>query len=281
MANTLNCRTSDRNFCAPDNKIAALFVDVDGTILVCQPYFDEATANFGYFMKLRGFDGEESIKLLREVDRSNTERVGFERDRFGKSLVEAYDRMRVAKRKRFRPEDIAHDRLICENIGRAPFFREPELFANAAAVLGRAHHNFMIFAVTIGNREAQKYKVRQAGLDPVFDGVLITSRDDKPTLVSRVMKDLNIDPKLSAFIGNSARSDGACLALTNFVYLPLEPGWAYDKAAALPESSEFEVFRVDDWRQAEDHAINSLVRRRRVLMSSPAPADKKCCKEGK
>lgn len=283
MAPHTNCRTADRNFCAPDGKIAALFVDVDGTILVCQRYFDQAHANFGHFMKLRGFNPEESLKVLRQIDHSATEKVGFERDRFGKSLVEAYEHMRKIKRKRFKPEDIVNDREICENIGRAPFFREPELFPNAATVLGRAKHNFKIFAVTIGNREAQKYKVRQAGLQPVFDELIITSRDDKASLVAQVIKDLNIDPRLSGFIGNSQRSDGACLAHTNFIYLPLEPGWAYDHNAVLPQSGSFEMIEVNDWRQCEEKAINSLIRRRRVLMGPEGPSsvigEQPCCKD--
>lgn len=284
MTNT-NCRTSNRNFCAPEGKIAVLFVDLDGTTIVCQPHFDQAHANFGHFMKLRGFDPKESMEILRKVDHANTERVGFERDRFGKSLVEAYDHMCKLKRKRFKKEETLNDRQICENIGRAPFFREPEIFPNAAAVLARAQHNFMIFAVTIGNREAQKYKVRQAGLQTVFDELVITSRDDKAQLVSQVIKDLNVDPRLSAFIGNSQRSDGACLVHTNFIYLPLEPGWDYDKTAVLPEGSAFEVFRVQDWRDCEERGINSLIRRRRKIMGSSAPlpvlSEQPCCKEKK
>lgn len=283
MAHNNNCRTADRNFCAPAGKIAALFVDVDGTMLVCQPYFDQANANFGHFMKLRGFDPEESIKVLRKIDHASTELVGFERDRFGKSIVEAYEHMRKLKRKRFKQDEIMNDRQICENIGRAPFFREPEVFPNTAAVLARAHHNFMIIAVTIGNREAQKYKVRQAGLQPVFDELIITSRDDKPKLVAQVIKDLNIDPHLSAFIGNSKRSDGACVAHTNFIYLPLEPGWDYDKNAELPKSDPFEIIPVDDWRQCEERGINSLVRKRRKLMGPSGPTsvlgEQPCCKE--
>ena len=283
MSNNNHCRTANRNYCAPGGKIAVLWVDLDGTTIVCQPHFDQAHANYGHFMKLRGFDPQESIDVLRKIDRANTERVGFERDRFGKSLVEAYDHMRKLKRKRFREDEILNDRQICENIGRAPFFREPEIFPNAAAVLARAHHNFMIFAVTIGNREAQKYKVRQAGLQPVFDELIVTSRDDKPNLVAQVMRDLNVDPKLSAFIGNSKRSDGACLVHTNFIYLPLEPGWDYDKAAEIPSGSPYEVIPVQDWRDCEERGINSLIRRRRKIMgaSGPTPVlhEQPCCKD--
>jgi FMN phosphatase YigB (HAD superfamily) len=254
----------DRNFCAPNQKNAALFVDVDGTILVCQPYFDEATASFGYFMELRGFDPAEAMKRLGEVDRAKTELEGFERDRFGKSLIDCYRAMVKEKRRRFTDRQKAQDEIILRQIGTGPFFREPQLFPNAAAVLGRAHHNFLIFAVSIGNREAQKYKVRQAGLDPVFDELIITARDDKAEIVSGVIRDWNIDPNLSAFIGNSKRSDGANLAVTNFVYLPLEAGWAFDLSRELPESA-FEAFEVKDWREAEEKAINRLVRRRKSM----------------
>lgn len=283
MDHTSNCRTTGRNFCATadGHKIAALFVDVDGTILKCQVYFEQAIADFGYFMSLRGFDEKEAIRVLRDVDHEYSEKSGFERDVFGRCLVEAYDRLRQSNRRRFREADIIQDRRLCQNIGRAPFFREPELFANAAPVLNRAWHNFMLFAVTIGNREAQKYKLKAAGLGQTFDEILVTPRDEKPKLVSRVIKDLNVDPSMSAFIGNSQRSDGSCLAVTNFVYLPLEPGWSFDNKSVLPENTGFEVFRVDDWRQAEEHGINSLVRRRRrqlnltmprlALATAPAP----------
>lgn len=269
MDHTINCRTTGRNFCAtPDgHKIAALFVDVDGTILRCQCYFEEAIADFGYLMSLRGFDEKDAIRVLREVDHEYSEKAGFERDVFGRCLVEAYDRLRQSSRRRFRESDVAQDRRLCENIGRAPFFREPELFPNAAPVLNRAWHNFMLFAVTIGNREAQKYKIKAAGLGQVFDEILVTSRDEKPKLVSRAIRDCNIDPARSAFIGNSQRSDGACLAVTNFIYLPLEPGWSFDNKSVLPENTGFEVVRVDDWRQAEEQGINSLVRRRRRQMN--------------
>jgi FMN phosphatase YigB (HAD superfamily) len=264
-----HCQAPGRNYCAPNGKIAALFVDVDGTISVCQPYYEEATKRFGYFMKLLGFDAREAIKLLQQIDRANTEANGFERDRFGKSMVEAYTRLCKAKRVRRKQFDMD----ICEDIGRSPFFREPELFANAAAVLGRAQHNFRMFAVSIGNREAQKYKVRQAGLNAVFDELIITPRDNKAKIVADVIADMNIDPRLSAFIGNSRRSDGICLQHTNFVYLPLEGGWSFDQQD-LPKDTGFELFEVKDWREAEEQAIARLIRRRQAVMAQgDSPSD--------
>lgn len=262
-----SCHTADRNYCAPNDKVAALFVDIDGTLLVCERYFQEAREDFGYFMELRGFKAADAIARLQEIDRVKAEKEGFERDRFGRSLIECYQHLVKEKRRRFSKADQERDTRILRNIGTSPFFREPELFPNALPVLGRARHNFLIVAVSIGNREAQKYKIKQSGIS--HDHLIVTMRDDKAEFVAAAIEDLKIDPHLSAFIGNSRRSDGACLAVTNFIYLPLEPGWAYDEKD-LPKDSCFEVFNVKDWREAEDKAINRLIRRRQSLMGSVA-----------
>jgi FMN phosphatase YigB (HAD superfamily) len=247
--------------CAPNGKNAALIVDVDGTIIECQPNFDNAINRFGYLMALIGFDKKQAIAVLREIDLGNAKAQGFERDRFPRSMVQAYANLCKEKKMRRRKEIIS----ICEDIGNSPFFREPKLFPNAAAVLGRAHHNFLLIAVTIGNREAQKHKIRQGGLDPVFDRVIVTPTDNKVDRVREAMADLNIDPQFSAFIGNSRRSDGACLAATNFIFLPLEKGWAFDDAP-LPEGSAYQLFNATDWRDAEEGGIERLIRQRETAM---------------
>lgn len=273
MTNQNQCRTADRNFCGPDGLDAALFIDVDGTMLECQPYFDEASADFAYFMRIRGFDEKEARALLSQIDHAKTEEEGFERDRFGASMVDTYMKLLKDKRRRFKTLDVEADKRILLALGQRPFFRTPRLFDNCAAVLGRAHHSFRMFAVTIGNREAQKYKVRQAGLEPVFDGLIVTPRDDKPEYVLAAMQDMGIDPHLSAFIGNSMRSDGACLAHTNYIHLPLEAGWAFDQSRTLPENTGFSVYHAKNWREAEEKGINRLIRKRHAQARRKGNAD--------
>lgn len=247
--------------CAPNGKVAALFIDLDGTIMECQPYYDSAIERFGFLMAMCGFDKKQAIATLRDIDLGSTHSNGFERDRFPTSMISAYTKLCKDKKIRRRREIVE----ICEDIGNSPFFRTPKLFPNAAAVLGRAHHNFLMIAVTIGNREVQKYKVRQGGLDPVFDELIITPNDDKAERVREAIADLNIDPAMSAFIGNSRRSDGACLTETNFIYLPLEKGWSFDQVD-LPTDTTFDQFTVKDWRDAEDRAITRLLRKREQAM---------------
>jgi FMN phosphatase YigB (HAD superfamily) len=254
----------DRNFCVPDGKIAALFVDIDGTCTVCQPYFDEAAESFAYFMSLRGFDADQAREHLAKLNHSMTEEGGFERELFGKILIETYRQLVKAQRRRFSASTKAKDEAILRSLGMGPFFREPQVFPNARPVLNRAQHSFLMIAVSIGSRDAQKYKVSAAGLSSVFDYLIVTSRDDKVEIVRQVIEELNIDPHLSAFIGNSPRSDGACLAATNFVLLPLEKGWAFDVSRDLPQDTGFKLYRAADWRDAEERGINGLLRQRKM-----------------
>jgi FMN phosphatase YigB (HAD superfamily) len=265
------CNMPGRNLCARNGKVAALFIDLDGTILECQPHFDSAIERFGFLMAMCGFDKKHAITTLREIDLSAVHINGFERDRFPTSMIAAYAKLCKEKKLRRRREIT----LICEDMGNSPFFRQPKLFANAAAVLGRAHHNFLMIAVTIGNREAQKYKIRQGGLDPVFDEVIVTPNDDKAERVREAIIDLNIDAEMSAFIGNSRRSDGSCLTETNFIYLPLEKGWSFDETD-LPANTGHDVFSVTDWREAEDRAITRLLRKREREVTTTHGEDCAC-----
>lgn len=253
------CSFPGRNLCAPSGKISAVFVDLDGTVMKCDPYFEAARLRFGYLMhSLYGFDKDEAIKLAQGLYMANMKRNGVERDQLSLAMVTAYKRLCRRATPRIRP--VKEVIGMCEDIGNSPFFRQPELFPNAQPVLNRAHHNFLIIGVTMGNREAQKHKIRMGGLESVFDHYIITPYDNKAERVRELIEDLNIDPEYSAFIGNSTRSDGSCLSETNVVLVPFEKGVFDDEN--LPTSDRFKVYRVQDWRDAEERVLQRIVVRR-------------------
>lgn len=255
------CQSSDRNLCAGGDKIAALFIDIDGTCVVCQPYWDGAFTEFARLMqlaKLGTFD--EALGVLKKVYYGSMPMRGFERHRFAEALHEAYVELCQAKRKKQDPIIVE----LCKSIGSRPFFRKPEVFDHCLPVLARARHNFLLVAVTVGDREAQKYKIRQAGLDALFDHTIITNAENKAELVREAIEDMGIDPNASAFIGNSIRSDGAALSETNFIYLPLELSLSRP-GDCLPES-KFKKFDAKDWREVEERGIVRLLRQRQTMM---------------
>jgi beta-phosphoglucomutase-like phosphatase (HAD superfamily) len=273
-----NCIIGERNLCTPNGKIAALMIDMDGTTVVCQPYFDEAAEEFATFMSFIGVTKDVARETLRKVYGGSMPHRGFERERFPEALMETYELLAGNHAVSVPPEDIENVRSILKGIGSAPYFRKPKLFPHCMEVLNRAHDRFMLIAVTVGDHEVQEYKIRQAGLDKMFDYRIITLQEAKDELVEEAMHDLNIDPHYSAFIGNSVRSDGICLKKTNLIYLPLEASLpkATDK---FPENTGFTQFNVNNWREAEQRAINRLIRQRdQAIRSLPAGADCAPCK---
>jgi hypothetical protein len=214
-------------------------------------------------MELLGVPKDVSKQALGDIYYGSMPHRGFERERFPEGIIETYHHL-CNEYKLGRRADILP---VLERIGNAPFFRKPELFPNALQVLARAQHNFMLIAVTVGDREVQKYKIRQGGLDTVFDETIITLREGKAELVAEAIADYNIDPNFSAFIGNSIRSDGVCLSKTNFIHLPPESSLSKN-GDKLPENTGFTTFSVTDWRDGEERAIKRLLRRRKMAMGN-------------
>lgn len=265
------CRYPGRNFCAPEGKMAALLVDLDGTVVECQKHFDNAKTRFSLFMTRCGFDGEAVRKHAQEIELKHLEKHGFEREALAISFEKAY--RSACRLKKVKPAwDIVE---TCHDIGDSPFFREPELFPDALPVLNRAHHNFFIIAVTIGDRDVQSYKIKRAGMRTIFDHTIITKRDNKSEMVAAVIEDLNIHPQYSLFIGNSERSDGQCLKNTNFLHIPLE-GWQFD-AAQLPENTGFRVYKANSWREAEELGLNRVFLQRQLALDVEEQQGKRKC----
>lgn len=253
------CNFRARQTGGRNGKNYVLFIDVDGTLVACEPLFVRARENFVFLMTSLGFEAEAARLMIQEVDLKNARAVGFERDRFPMSMVEAYRELC----KKYKPDTVPETPVIelCNDIGQSPFFQAPQVFVNALPVLERASEYFLLVAVTMGNREAQEHKIYQAGFGGLFDELIITPNDNKPECVREAIIDMNVDPNQSAFIGNSLRSDGACLTETNFIHLPLEAGWAFDNHV-LPADTGFESFTAKSWREVEERGIARLIRRR-------------------
>ncbi|HMW88491.1 MAG TPA: hypothetical protein PKN86_05200 [Candidatus Obscuribacter sp.] len=269
MAQKLNlkCFAEQRDLITPNGKLAVLCIDMDGTTIECQPYFDEAFEEFALLMSLLGVPHEESTNALKRIYYGSMPHRGFERHRFPEALVETYEDLR----KRFNltqvPDQQAeHFRSLLKGIGSAPFFRRPKLFTDCIQVLTQAHERFLLVAVTVGDYEAQLFKIRQSGLEKLFDDRIITLTEGKDKLVAQLIEDYNIDPEYSAFIGNSVRSDGVCLNVMNFIHVPFETSLSKD-GDKLPENTGFKVFPVKNWRDAQENAINRLIRQRDMALS--------------
>lgn len=269
MAQKLNlkCFAEQRDLITPNGKLAVLCIDMDGTTIECQPYFDEAFMEFSLLMSLLGVPQNESTEALKRIYYGSMPHRGFERHRFPEALVETYENLKENFALTGVPEDQEeHFRSLLKGIGSAPFFRRPKLFTDCLQVLSRAHERFLLVAVTVGDYEAQLFKIRQSGLEKLFDDRIITLIEGKDKLVAQLIEDYDIDPEYSAFIGNSVRSDGVCLNVMNFIHVPFETSLSKD-GDKLPENTGFTTYNVKNWRDAEENAINRLIRKRDMAIS--------------
>lgn len=269
MAQKLNlkCFAEQRDLITPNGKLAVLCVDMDGTTIECQPYFDEAFDEFAILMGLLGVPELESQNALKRIYYGSMPHRGFERHRFPEALVETYRDLRDKfNLTQVSPEQEDKFFSLLKGIGSAPFFRKPKLFADCVQVLTQAHERFLLVAVTVGDYEAQLFKIRQSGLEKLFDDRIITLEEGKDKLVAQLIKDYNIDPEYSAFIGNSIRSDGVCLNVMNFIHVPFETSLSKD-GDKLPENTGFSTYKVKNWRDAQENAINRLIRQRDMALS--------------
>lgn len=279
MAQKLNlkCFAEQRDLITPNGKLAVLCIDMDGTTIECQPYFDEAFLEFSLLMGLLGVPQEESTEALKRIYYGSMPHRGFERHRFPEALVETYENLK----EKFNLTGITDEQentfhSLLKGIGSAPFFRRPKLFNDCLQVLSRAHERFLLVAVTVGDYEAQLFKIRQSGLEKLFDDRIITLIEGKDKLVAQLIEDYDIDPEYSAFIGNSVRSDGVCLNVMNFIHVPFETSLSKD-GDKLPENTGFSTYKVQNWRDAEENAINRLIRKRDMAISGISGSSKSGC----
>lgn len=255
------CQPAGRNFVLPNGKIAAAFFDFDGTIAECQPDFDQAKRMFGHFMRRLGFKKADAYEVLKRIERETMTKHGFDVHLLGEVMANTYRELCKLNRKRINQDD----ELICREIGRHPYWKKPREFKDALPVLDRTRRNFLMVLVTIGNREAQKYKARMLGLSSMFDEMIITAESNKSVLIANTIEDCNIDPEHSFMKGNSLKSDvSECAFVTNVIYNPLESA-AHD-VAPMPKDTGFDIITVKNWREAEEHGILRFVRRRRYLL---------------
>lgn len=259
-----NCSVScDKDANGQAKEKFAIFVDIDGTLVVCEPYYVGAKDRFAKLMSLLGYDSNEALDLVKKIDLAKVrsdeyKTTAFERHRLEDAMVESYEQLAKKSKVKVDPDIVE----MCRDIGQRVFFREPEVFQNVRHVLERAHERFEIIALTIGNLQAQMYKLEQAGLSQYFDDVTVISTDNKVEVIAELIKDRGINARYSVMIGNSVISDKPCLDHTNVIMLPFEGGFGHHDGEGPKNPDKYTLWELSDWREAEERAIKRLIRQR-------------------
>ncbi len=177
--------------------------DLDDTLIRTSVTFEAARDTFASLMQREGFDPENAVALLWEIDLRRVETEGFGRTRFPVSMVETYARL-CARAKREPQQDVAAAvRAVGDNVYStppAPFeYTHETLRALQAA-------GCTMYLLTKGDAEVQQFRIDSNDLRTYFDAVHIVPRKGRDEL-RQVVAAHSLEPATTWVVGDGIRSD--------------------------------------------------------------------------
>ena len=196
-----------------------LIFDADDTLWENNVYFERAIDDFIDWLDHSSLSAAEVRVTLDEIQRANIRLHGYGVEMFGRSLREAWQRLRS--------RDVADDDLptimaFAERILRQPIELMPGVAETLAALAPR--HDLML--LTKGHAAEQRLKVERSGIADRFAETVIVPEKDASVYRSTVER-LGAVLETTWMIGNSPRSDvnPALAAGLNAVLIPHPLTW--------------------------------------------------------
>ena len=176
--------------------------DLDDTLIDTSDVYYRARKNFIQILEEEGVDKREALSVFETIDGEQIKKLGFVPDRYGKSMLLAY-------------EDIADkhgiDKSIetvekIKNCGHVIFNEYPRLIEGSLDLLDWAAKNYTLALMTRGIPELQLSKVRAVGIEAYFKKIDVVESKNAAT-VRLMLEKLGVHPTLTWVVGDSIKSD--------------------------------------------------------------------------
>ena len=232
--------------------ISVIGFDADDTLWQNEQFFRFTEKRFAEMLSDHADHGDVAARLL-EAERKNLAFYGYGIKGFTLSMVETAVELTGGRIG-------GHEIGQIVEWGRTMLSSPVELLPGVEDVVAELGKEYPLLLITKGDLFDQESKLARSGLGGYFRHVEIV-REKDATVYSTILGKHGIAPDNFLMVGNSVRSDGICLKKTNLIYLPLEASLpkATDK---FPENTGFTHYNVNNWREAEQRAINRLIRQR-------------------
>jgi putative hydrolase of the HAD superfamily len=205
--------------------------DLDDTLIYCGRVYDRARQQFATFVHARfpGVTPTEAQDLFDAIDLKNAMSVGFGKDRYPKSMLEAFRFFCVQQGR------LAHGAEESEvvRIGESVFTSRYEPIEGAVETMEQYRRAGVKTAIcTKGDTEVQWSKIKSLGLDEIVNLVSVVPAKG-PEEIAAVAAQLRTAPgQVGWMIGDSRRDDiaggrGAGMK-TVLVADPEKPTWSYE-----------------------------------------------------
>ena len=153
-------------------------------------------------MQKSGFNGDQSLNKLDEIDISYIEKYGFKKERYPFSMGKTYLYFCAENHKEINLEV----KKKIEDIGWQVFRQVPELVDGAVSVLQLLRENYFLILATMGDPQVQEEKIRLTGLDQFFSDIHILKLKNVEEYLAIIMKH-QLKKAETWLVGNSVRSD--------------------------------------------------------------------------
>ncbi len=213
-------------------KIKTIIFDLDDTLIKTSKLYNHARDEFSSLMQELGFNSEESLIKLDEVDINYIKEYGFVKERYPLSLGKTYEYFSQKNGKEINPEL----KKKIEEIGWQVFRQIPELVDGVYQVLEILSKKYFLILATLGDPQVQEEKVRVSGLKKYFSEVYVLKHKNVEEY-QNILTEHNLNKKDTWIIGNSVRSDlnpGLKLGI-NCILIPYL-SWKFEEEEPLSEN---------------------------------------------
>jgi putative hydrolase of the HAD superfamily len=226
-------------------KIKTIIFDLDDTLIKTSKLYNRARNEFSSLMKGLGFNSEESLIKLDEVDISYIKEYGFVKERYPLSLGKTYEYFCKINGEKINPPI----KKKIEDIGWQVFRQIPELVDGVYQVLDALNKKYFLILATLGDPQVQEEKVRSSGLKKYFSEIYVLKHKNVEEY-QNILREHNLDKKDTWIVGNSVRSDlnpGLKLGI-NCILIPYL-SWKFEEEEPLSKK----YLQLDSLEEVLDH----------------------------
>jgi putative hydrolase of the HAD superfamily len=218
-------------------KIKTIIFDLDDTLVKTSKLYNRARNEFSSLMQELGFNSEESLAKLDEVDISYIKECGFMKERYPLSLGKTYEYFCKINSEKINP--VLKKKI--EDIGWQVFRQIPELVDGVYQILDILSKKYFLILATLGDPQVQEEKVRLSGLKKYFSEIYVLKHKHVEEY-QNILRKHNLDKKDTWIIGNSVRSDlnpGLKLGI-NCILIPYL-SWKFEEEEPLSEQIDKQI----------------------------------------
>lgn len=202
-----------------------LIIDADDTLWENNIYYEQCVDEFAELMTAQGFDRDEAIQLMDDVERERTPVVGYAPEEFARSMTIVYERLCRRDERPVEPKISAQ----ALEIGRRVTCYPMNLLDGVAETLDWLQGRFRLLLLTKGDQTTQANKLERSGLAHLFDAVHIVPEKDA-AVFQALVAEYDLDHTQTWMVGNSPRSDisPALQAGLGAIYVPHPNTWTLE-----------------------------------------------------